>query len=137
MGRVRSERSNARSIQFPKYAGVADLTQEAVNVGLQKKCCVGEDPCIVWHMSTSYRSMLTDLMHRREVLNAELAGVTAAIAALEPLVPDEEDPSDEIRALRFPSGVALIRSVQLVEPAPDHILLPGRSELRKKKAASR
>lgn len=88
-------------------------------------------------MSTSYRSMLTELMHRRELLTAELAAVTAAIAALDPLVPDEEDPGDETRALRFPSGVALIRSVQLTEPAADSILLPGGSGLQKKKAASR
>jgi hypothetical protein len=81
--------------------------------------------------------MLTELMHRRELLTAELAGVTAAIAALDPLVPDEEDPGDEIRSLRFQSGVALIRSVQLTEPAADSILLPGGAGLQKKKAASR
>src|SRR5262245_63465219 len=106
-------------------------------VGLQKNTVLGEDPCIVWHMSISYGSMLTELLRRREVLTAELAGVTAAIAALEPIVPDEEDPANETRSLQFPSGVGLISSVQLVEPAPDHILLPGRSERQKKKAASR
>ena len=76
-------------------------------------------------MSISYRSMLTELMHRREVLTAELAGVTAAIAALDPLVPDEEDPGDETRSFRLASGeVGLIRSVQLIEPVADGILLP-------------
>ena len=69
--------------------------------------------------------MLTELLRRREVLTAELAGVTAAIAALDPLAPDEEDPTDETRAVPFTSGVALIRSVQLTEPAADSILLPG------------
>ena len=88
-------------------------------------------------MSISYRSMLTELLRRREVLTAELAGVTAAIAALDPIAPDEEDPTDETRSVPFTSGVALIRSVQLTEPAPDSILLPGGPRLEKKKAASR
>ena len=45
-------------------------------------------------MSIRYRSMWIELMNRREALTKELAGVSAAIAAIAPLAVDEPDPAD-------------------------------------------